>query len=93
MPFPANLDIKYLGPIITVEDIDITNTHIYFTINTDDFVIETEGPIDDSLGKKFRAIVMATKALRYTENKTFILTATVNIILRILNNIHETYIL
>lgn len=78
MPLPANLEISYFGPTITVEDIDITNTNILFTINTEDFTVETEGPID-TLGKQFRPKITATKALRYTQSQQFILTATVRI--------------
>lgn len=77
MPLPPNLSISYYGPTITVEDLDITNTNIYVTIDTEDFTVETQGPID-SLGKQFRPIITATKALRYTESQVFTLTATVS---------------
>lgn len=77
MPLAANFDISYFGPEIIVEDIDITNDYIFFSINTDDFTIETEGPID-SLAKQFRPRIRSAKALRYTESQTFILTATVS---------------
>lgn len=78
MPLAGNLDISYFGPEITVEDIDITNDYIFFSINTDDFTVETEGPVD-SLGKQFRPRITSAKALRYTESQTFTLTATVSL--------------
>lgn len=77
MPLPPNLSISLYGPSITVTDIDISNTYIFFTIDTDDFTVNTEGPVD-TLGKQFRPIITATKALRYTENQVFTLTATVS---------------
>lgn len=77
MPLPANLDISYFGPTITVTDIDISNTFIGFTLDTDDFTVQTEGPLD-SLKKKFRPIITTTKALRYTQNQNFTITAIVS---------------
>lgn len=78
MPMTANLELSYFGPTITVEDLDITNDYIYFSINTEDFIVETEGPVD-SLNKHFRPRIIAAKALRYTESQSFILTATVSV--------------
>lgn len=77
MPLPPNFSIFFYGPTITVTDIDFSNTYIFFTIDTDDFRVDTEGPVD-SLGKQFRPIITTTKALRYRKNQVFTLTATVS---------------
>lgn len=77
MPLAANFEISYFGPQITVTDLDISNTNIIFSMNTEDFIVETEGPVDE-LQKQFRPRIITNKALRYTESQTFILTATVS---------------
>lgn len=77
MPLPAGMTLSYFGATITAEDIDITNTNIIYTVDSDDFEVETNGPVD-ALGKRFDAVIKTKRALRYTESHSFTLTATVS---------------
>lgn len=76
MPLPANFSISYFASDITVTDLDLTNTGIIFSIDTEDFTVASAGSLD-SLAKTFRPTIISNKALKYTESQTFTLTATV----------------
>ncbi|XP_066149225.1 uncharacterized protein [Euwallacea fornicatus] len=72
MPIMPTLDITYYGTKIQVSEDNFSNKDITFSIDPDDFTIDSVKISD----KIFNASFSANKVLQFSENQTYILTAT-----------------
>lgn len=70
-----NSDLSRYGPTIVVEDLDFSNQDVTFTIEPDDFKIETV-----KNEKKYTALFYTKNVMLLNESKDYTLKATVSIL-------------
>lgn len=68
-------DLSRYGPSIIVEDLDFSNQNVAFTIEPDDFKIETI-----KSEKEYTAIFHTKNVMLMKDSKIYTLTATVSIV-------------